>query len=198
MTRGAMVVTGGIGSGKSVLVEALGATGFDTVDADRIGHRLLASGTVINQAVRRRWPEVGMPDGEVDRKRLAHIVFGDPDELAALEAITHPAIRSELRSLLESEGDLLVIDLSVPRAIADDEDLARLPVVVVDAPVELRRRRLTERGLEEPDVSRRLAAQPSRGEWLRLADLVVPNHGGLDSLRAAAEAVRRWFAARQT
>ena len=197
MTRPALVVTGAIGAGKSALARALGETGPDTVDADRIGHQVLAAGSPVNREVVQRWPQVLSPAGEIDRRALGAIVFSSRRELEALEGMIHPAIRAALAAKLQSDGPALVIDLSVPKVLDSDPIMGNLPVVVVDAPADLRRRRLVARGLEESEITSRMGAQPSRGEWLQLADLVVPNHGDLASLRSVAPLVLTWFRARR-
>jgi dephospho-CoA kinase len=191
-----LLVTGGIGSGKSSLVAELRELGFETMDADRVGHRALEPGEPGHEAVAARWPAAVGGGGEIDRKALAAVVFSNLEELAELERITHPSIRAALVAALDEKGPPLVIDLSVPGLIDADSVLSSLPTVVVDAPVELRRRRLAARGLDQADIAGRIAAQPGRGEWLLLADVVVPNHGDLGALRAAGRLVFDWFLAR--
>ena len=168
------VLGGGIGSGKSEVRKLLRGHGFRTVDADLVGHAVVAGPGL--SAVAKRWPEV-VKEGEVDRKALAEIVFGDLGALAELEAITHPMIFGKIEADLESfEGAVLV---EVP-LIEGFEGWSRM---VVDAPDNKRFERCVDRGMEPGDVSRRMASQPTRSEWLASAELVVPNHGSIDELR---------------
>jgi dephospho-CoA kinase len=164
---------GGIGSGKSTVRTLLANRGIRTIDADAIGHAVLTADAL--DAVAERWPEVVL-EGQIDRQALAGIVFDDPDELSDLETITHPLIFGRIRSELEGFDDVAVIEMP----LLDAEP--GWPRIVVDALDEVRVERAVGRGMERSDVERRLASQPSRGEWLAAADLVVPNHGTLEEL----------------
>ncbi len=156
------VVTGGIGSGKSTISGLLAELGAVTVDADAIGHQVLEPGGIAAEAVARRWPSV-VRDGRVDRTTLADIVFADPDELHELESITHPAIAAETMRQVEKAGDsVLVVEISVPRDLLG---VGWLRTIVADLPLEVRRQRLVERGMDPADVDRRIANQPSRDAW---------------------------------
>ncbi|MGH8949214.1 MAG: dephospho-CoA kinase, partial [Acidimicrobiia bacterium] len=84
---GRWLITGGIGSGKSEVRRLLAERGIRTVDADAVGHAVLAGEGL--SPVADRWPDVVL-EGQIDRKALARIVFADAGELRALEAITHP------------------------------------------------------------------------------------------------------------
>lgn len=175
------VVTGGIGSGKSTVTRLAAASGFATIDADLVGHDVLAGPA--RDAVAGRWPEV-MSGVQVDRKVLGAIVFADRSQLKELEAMTHPLISEELRHRMASTTRG-VLELSVPIPLAGN-----LPTVVVDAPDETRRQRLRSRGLTEPAIEGRIANQPSRDEWLAMATVVIDNSGTPDELH---EAVTRWL-----
>lgn len=175
------VVTGGIGAGKSTVTRLAAASGLATLDADRVGHDVLAGPA--RDTVARRWPSV-MVKGQVDRKRLAGIVFADRAELADLEAIVHPLIADELRHRIASSS-LGVVELSVPLPLAGD-----LPTLVVDVPEQVRRTRLAERGMALEAIDARMASQPARSEWLALATVVVDNSGPPERLHRA---VRRWL-----
>lgn len=175
------VVTGGIGSGKSTVTRLAAASGLATIDADLVGHDVLAGPA--RGAVAARWPQT-VVDGQINRKILGSIVFADPPQLRELEAITHPLISDELRyrMVATTRG---VLELSVPIPLAGD-----LPTVVVDTPDDLRRKRLHERGLSDEAIDARMTNQPSRTEWLELATVVIDNSGTPDDLHRA---VARWL-----
>jgi dephospho-CoA kinase len=168
------LLSGGIGSGKSEVRRLLEAHGIRTVDADSVGHAVLQDEAL--PAVSERWPDV-MVDGVVDRSRLAGVVFARPDELAALEAITHPLIFGRIENELEGFEGIAVVEAPV---IDFGWAWARM---VVDANAETRLRRAVARGLDRDDVESRMASQPGRAEWLAAADLVIPNHGSLDEMK---------------
>jgi dephospho-CoA kinase len=170
---GRWLITGGIGSGKSEVRRLLAKRGIHTIDADAVGHAVLADEGF--SPVTERWPSVVL-EGEIDRKTLAQIVFADPGELRALEAITHPLIFGRIEADLEGFSGAAVVEMPI---VAPSMDW---PAIVVDADDEIRVRRAMQRGMDEADVRRRMASQPSRAEWLAAADLVVPNHGDIHEL----------------
>ena len=191
VTRG-VVLTGGIGSGKSEVGRALAARGAHVVNADDLAREVVAPGTPGLAAVFAEFgSEVAAPDGSLDRSALAVLVFGRPDRLAVLEEIVHPLVE-QLASMRLAAGvgsPLLVYEMPLPLRDGQEPPFPpavvadRRPfVVVVDAPDDTRRHRLRDRGLPEEQVSARMASQPSREEWLSLADHVIDNSGGLAAL----------------
>jgi len=167
------LLVGGIGSGKSAVRKLLADHGIRTIDADAVGHLVLGAEAL--PAVAERWPDVVL-EGQIDRKALAGIVFNDPDELIELELITHPFIFGRIRAELEGFDGVAVVEMPVLGAEPE------WPRMVVDATDEVRTERAVARGMERSDVERRMGSQPSRGEWLAAADVVIPNHGTLGEL----------------
>jgi dephospho-CoA kinase len=135
-------------------------------------------------------------DGVLDRAAIARRAFADPAELAALNAITHPAIVAEAGRRLAAvspDQDIVVVDVPLLDA-ASRQRYGLDAVVVVDAPVETAIRRLVEqRGFDEADARARIAAQMSSEERRRLADFVVENRGSLPDLDAAVDALWEWL-----
>jgi dephospho-CoA kinase len=169
------LLSGGIGSGKSEVGRLLALSGIRVVDADRMGHRVLEPAGKAFADVADRWPEV-VRDGVIDRGRLAGIVFADPGQLRELESLTHPHIFGTIQGELEGfEG---VAAVEVPLI---DTGIA-WPRMVVDAPDDVRLQRVLERGMNIEDATARIAAQPSRAQWLASAHLVIPNHGTREEL----------------
>ena len=168
------LLSGGIGSGKSEVRRILHDLGVHTIDADTVGHRVLEGPALA--PVAERWPEV-IEDGTIDRAALARIVFSDLAELRELETITHPLIFGRIEAELESIEEVAVVEAPLLEAFPD------WPRIIVDLPDELRFRRMAARGMDGDDMNRRMASQPSRGEWLAAADLVVPNGGSLGDLK---------------
>jgi dephospho-CoA kinase len=167
------LLTGGIGSGKSEVRRLLEKAGIRTIDADSVGHAVLREEAF--SAVSGRWPDV-VVDGAIDRSRLAGIVFADPRELAALEAITHPSIFGRIEVELKGFDGTAVVEMPLLNRVEG------WPVIVVDAPDDIRLERVLARGMAMEDAERRMRSQPSRGDWLARGDIVVPNHQSLDDL----------------
>jgi dephospho-CoA kinase len=114
------------------------------------------------------------------------LVFSDPAELEALEALTHPAIRSTItQRLVSSQTQVVVVEVPLLSDFLGDG----WQRIVVDTPDAIRRQRLLARGMTEADVDQRMAAQPSRVEWLEAADLVLENSGTAEDLAAAVAAM---------
>jgi dephospho-CoA kinase len=169
------LLSGGIGSGKSEVGRLFAASGIRVVDADRMGHRVLEPAGKAFAAVAERWPEV-LRDGVIDRGRLAGIVFADPGQLRELESLTHHHIFGTIHDDLEGFEGVAVVEVPVI------ETGLSWPRIVVDASDEIRFERVLERGMASEDARARMAAQPSRAQWLASADLVIPNHGTREEL----------------
>lgn len=185
MLRRFIVLSGGIGSGKSAVGAAMAARGAHIIEADRLGHEVLEPGGGAFDQVAERWPDV-IVDGRVDRRALGRIVFGNAAELRVLESFTHPAIRSRIGELVDtSTAEIIVVELPLERSFLGEEWIR----VVVDAPIETRIERLRERGMDDDEIEGRLAAQPSRDHWLDLADEVIDNGGTLEALDARVAAL---------
>ncbi|MEV4297270.1 dephospho-CoA kinase [Microbispora rosea] len=184
-------LTGGIGSGKSEVSRRLAARGAVVVDADKIAREVVEPGTPgLAEIVEAFGEDVLRPDGTLDRERLGAIVFADAEKLKILNGIVHPKVgeRSE-RLQREAPGDAVVV-YDVP--LLAENNLAPLydVVIVVDTPDEVRLERLLRfRGMPEADARARIAAQASREDRLRIADIVIRNEGSLDDLEAQIDKI---------
>lgn len=179
-----VLLTGGIGSGKSSVGALLAERGARVIDADRVGHLVLEEEA--RGRVAERWPEV-VREGRVDRSALADRVFRDPGELRELEAMTHPLIRRRIEEIVEEAPEAVVV-VEVP--LARDFMGPGWVRVVVDAPDAVRRARLRARGMPEEEIERRMSAQPDRESWLEWADHVVDNSGTRQDLQREVD--RLW------
>jgi len=130
----------------------------------------------------RRWPHV-VVDGEIDRARLASVVFSDSAELAALESITHPAIAARIATAVAAAGDQPVI---VELPLVHDFLGTGWVWVLVDTPADTRLERAVARGADPADVSARMSSQQSDTRWHDMADWIVPNTGTVEELETAA------------
>jgi dephospho-CoA kinase len=190
-------LTGGIGSGKSTVAELLRARGATVIDADLLAREVVAPGTPGFRAVVARFgPGVVDPDGGLDRRALAGIVFADPGALADLNAIVHPAVRARIDDRLRelrTTAEAGVVVLEIPLLVESGRSYGAAAVIVVDCPEDVALRRLVvERGMDEGDARRRMAAQLSRADRLAAADIVIDNSGSPAEL--AAEVDRVWIA----
>lgn len=189
----AVGLTGGIGSGKSTVADLLVERGAVLIDADRIAREVVEpTGPAYQPLVDRFGSCILSPDGRLDRKALAALVFSDPDQIAALNAITHPAIGAEMLERRQSqEGSDRVVLLDIPLLKPVHRELLALDlVVVIDCPVDVAIERLvTQRRFDLDDARARVAAQMGRDERKEGADLVIDNSDGREQLVSEVESL---------
>lgn len=186
-------LTGNIGAGKSAVARHFAEWGATVIDADVLARDAVAPGTPTLAAIVERWGAgVLDPAGGLDRAALRRIVFFDPAERAALDAIVHPAVasrRSDAVAAARARGDRLVvadIPLLFEAGLADTVDA----IVLVDAPPAVRRDRLLrDRGLDGADADAMMAAQWPSDRKRPRADWIIDNDGDWATLRARARTV---------
>ena len=174
-----LVITGGIGSGKSSVSGFLRHHGWAVLDSDAVGHEVLTEDDVV-RLVGKFWPHT-IHGGVVDRRALGMEVFATPDDLAKLESIVHPLIERRVTTWMQGVSGPAAIEVSVLHLV----DRSWGQVVVVDAPTDVRLERVQSRGLRREEAEQRLQAQADRSAWLEVADFVIPNHLDLTELEQA-------------
>ena len=187
-------VTGGMGAGKSTVAQLLSARGATVIDVAALGREIIEPGGIAVSSVLDRFGQgVSGTDGGIDRAALASIVFGDEEQLAALEEISHPAINELLDQTvdtIEKPDSIVVYDMAV--LVESQLGYAnRHPyevVVVVEAPISDRLDRLeTQRGVSRQDALARIESQASDDERRSVAQFVVANGGDLSALEGAVD-----------
>jgi dephospho-CoA kinase len=187
-------LTGGIGAGKSTFAALLAERGAQIIDADVLARDAVRPGEDAWKAVVEQFGDEILAAGsmEVDRKRLAAIVFNDAKQRVTLNAIVHPVILRRIADTLDTlraTDEIVVLDAALLVETGLDKDLDA--VVVVTAKEEARENRLVVgRGMSRADIRARIAAQAAEADLLERADVVVRNDGNLEQL--AAEADRVW------
>jgi dephospho-CoA kinase len=180
-------LTGSVGAGKSAVLAALDRLGVATISTDAIVHELLATDE-LREALVGRWGGEVASNGELDRSRVAAIVFRDSDELAWLESQLHPRVGgriAEWRAGLDPDVELAVVE--VPLLFESGMEDAFDAVLCVTAPLERRSERAVGRGLGE--LEGRDGRQLPESEKAARSDFVVANDGTLDELGAKLEAL---------
>lgn len=189
-----IALTGGIASGKSTIARRLAELGAVVVDADQIVRDVQSPGSEVLARIEDAFgADVISADGALDRAALGAKVFGDPEQLARLNAIVHPAVRAESQRRFEAAaaaepGGVVVYDvpLLVEARVDDPWDL----IVVAHAPAQERRRRLVElRGMAEQAAQERIDAQVSDERRLAIADEVVDTSGSLEQTMLQTDAL---------
>ena len=184
-----VALTGGIGAGKSQAAEYFASFGASVIDADHLARLVVERGTPGFDAVVESFGDEILTNGNIDRRRLADIVFSNPEARAKLEAIVHPAIR-ELFKLAVSElepDEILIyeIPLLVETGAQGNFDF----IISVEADDQIRRERLLSRGMHISEIERRIAAQATPDERRAIADAVIENNGSQDELLRECELI---------
>ncbi|RJQ72756.1 dephospho-CoA kinase [Pseudonocardiaceae bacterium YIM PH 21723] len=178
-------LTGGIGSGKSTVAARLSELGAVVIDADQIAREVVAPGTEgLSEVVATFGADVLRADGSMDRAAVAARVFGDAEALAKLNAIVHPRVGMRTAELMSAAPPDAVVVYDVPLLVEKDMAPAFHLAIVVDAPEEIRVRRLTTiRGMAEKDARARIAAQATVEQRRAVADAWLDNSGSTEGLQ---------------
>lgn len=183
-------VTGGIGSGKSTVSRILCNIGARIIDADIVSKKVVSKGEkALDEIVAYFGPDILDPNGELDRKKLAGVVFTDSEKLAQLNSITHKYIAQEILEQIEREKaeknyDTLVMDAALPFEYGFIDTVEEIWVITADK--ETRIRRVMERsGLTYEEALDRINSQMSEYEYARIADHVIENNTDIIDLEKA-------------
>ena len=183
-------LTGGIGSGKSTVAAMFESLGAHIIYADELAREAIAPGTSGFDAVVARFgSELVQEDGRIDRKLLAALVFGQPENMADLEAIIHPRVAAALSALREAIDPNKVVIYEIPLLVELDMANRFDKVVVVLAPAVDRIVRLKARGLDDEDILERMGQQASDEERRTVADFIIDNAGNREFLEKQVEQV---------
>jgi len=191
-------LTGGIGSGKSMVARMFAQLGAEVIDADQLARDVVEPGQPALEEIATAFGrDILMPDGRLNRGKLARIIFADPAARARLNAITHPRIRERMDAEIaarRSGSGVLVVD--IPLLYENDRTGTVETVIVVWVDPDTQLRRLYERdGLTVEEARQRIAAQMALDEKRARADLVIDNNGSREDTRRQVEAIYRGYAA---
>jgi dephospho-CoA kinase len=188
-------LTGAIGSGKSSVSALFARKGAIIIDGDGIAKQLQQKGSATLQKMVDEFGDILLDTGELDRAKVAQLVFGDADLLKRLNAIMHPAISAEILRQIEmnmATDNVVVLDMPL---LVENPREGMSGLVVVDVDPEVAISRLVQfRNMNEDDARRRMASQASREDRLKVADRVIDNSGNPDALDAQVDEVWDWFA----
>ena len=190
-------LTGGIGSGKTMVGEMFAQLGAEIIDADQLARDVVEPGQpALGEIVERFGPDVLQADGRLDRAKLGGIVFTDASARAALNAITHPRIRERMEAAVserKARSGVLILVIPLLYENARTALVERVIVVWVDPQTQFRR--LVERGgLTAEQVRQRIAAQMPLDQKRVLADHLIDNRGSPEDTRRQVETIYRAYA----
>jgi dephospho-CoA kinase len=184
-----IALTGSIGMGKSTVADMFAEAGIPVFDADAAVRRLQGPGGRLVPAIEARWPGTTR-DGAVDRDALSAAVLGKADELAALEAMVHPAVHHERTRFIVEHGGAPALLFDIPLLFETGGDQVFDHVIVVSAPAAVQRTRvLARRGMTAEKFDRILARQMADAEKRERADFVVDTGGSIEATRRQVDAI---------
>lgn len=185
-------VTGTFGSGKTTVARLFGSFGAKVIDADKIAHGIIQPGNKIPKSLIKAFGKsIVKKNKHIDRIALAKMVFGNKNLLKRLNKIMHPRIIRVIRKEIKTSGDRLII-LDAPllieaglRGLVD-----KLVVVKIERKVHIGRI-LKKRRLSKSEILKRIRAQISLQDKVRLADFIIDNSGAIEQTKKQARKIRR-------
>jgi dephospho-CoA kinase len=184
-----IALTGGIGSGKSLVANYFFSLGAEVIDADQLARQAIERGSDGFDQVVATFGDGILKDGDIDRRALGEIVFSDPEKRKALEAIVHPIVQQGLAEARKnlSEDEILIYEIPL---LVETKAMEKFDAIItVEAPLEERINRLTKRGLMRSEIERRIANQVSPEERKAVASFVIENDGDEEQLLRKVEAI---------
>ncbi|MDZ7263421.1 MAG: dephospho-CoA kinase [candidate division KSB1 bacterium] len=191
-------ITGGIGCGKSAVCRLLEQHGIPIIHADLVARELMESDPAIRAQIKQAFgDDVYLPDGRLDRKRLADIIFADEQARQRVNHIVHPQVveyqKTELEKLAQS-GKYRIAGVEAALIFEAGAETQFDVIVVVAASVPTVIRRLMKRdGLPQAEIMKRIAAQMPLSEKIKRADIVIYNDGSLDELNHKVKRLFMWL-----
>ncbi len=188
MFKNAVVLTGGIATGKSTVANLFMLHGFLTIDADKIAHKLL---DIHSDTIASLFGDEYVENGKVLRKELGNLIFNNSDEKKKLENFIHPLIKEEIQkeaSLFESKNKPYLIDIPL---FFENKNYDIGKSIVVYTPKEIQIERLQKRDkCDEATALSRINNQMDIEEKKRLAMYVIDNSKDLKFLTSEVERIK--------
>jgi len=185
-------LTGSIGTGKSTVSEIFKQLGAYVIDADKVVHNLLKKDEIKRKLAYLLGKEIFNENGEIDRKKVASIIFKNPEKKKEIEKIIHPEVRKEIKNFIneiEKKDKNAVIIAEIPLLIEGGLYKDYDKIIVVYAPENLQIERLVKKGFTKDDALSRIKSQMPIKEKLKYADIIIENTGSLEELKNKVEKI---------
>jgi dephospho-CoA kinase len=190
-------LTGGIGSGKSMVAQMFATLGAEVIDADQLAREVVEPGQpALKEIAATFGRDVLLPDGRLDRPKLARTIFADPAERAKLDAITHPRIRARIDEEIKARRSgpgVLIADIPLLYENERTKTVEKVIVVWVDPQTQLRRIRHRD-GLSADAARQRIGAQMHLDAKRARADHVIDNSRSREDTRRQVQAIYQLYA----
>jgi len=184
-----VALTGGIGSGKSLVGEILEELGALVIDSDQLAREVIERGSPGYEEVITAFGDSILSEGQIDRAKLAAVVFKEVDLRKKLESIIHPLVREAAEKLAKNLPSGAILVNQIPLLVESDGAKRFDYVVTVSADEDIRRERLRLRGLKDYEITERMAAQVADLDREKIANYILRNDGSIDELTRAVEAL---------
>jgi dephospho-CoA kinase len=182
-----VALTGGIGSGKSLVGEILEELGALVIDSDQLAREVIERGSPGYEEVITAFGDSILSEGQIDRAKLAAVVFKEKDLRKKLESIIHPLVREAAEKLAKNLPSGAILVNQIPLLVESDGAKRFDYVVTVSADEDIRRERLRLRGLKDYEITERMAAQVADLDREKIANYILRNDGSIDELTRAVE-----------
>jgi dephospho-CoA kinase len=184
-----IALTGGIGSGKSLVANYFFTLGAQVIDADRLARAAIERGSAGFDEVVVAFGDGILKDGDIDRRKLGEIIFGDAEKRKILENIIHPKVQATLAEARKVLADDEILIYEIPLLVETNAAAKFDQVITVEAPLDERIERLKARGLYPTEIEKRIANQASPDERRAIANIVIENDGSQEELLRKVEAI---------
>jgi len=184
-----VALTGGIGSGKTMVGEIFAELGALVVDSDQLAREVVERGSKGFDLIVTEFGDEILKNGDLDRAALASLIFKDPKKRTRLEEITHPLIRQSFAKIVSSAGSDSIIINQIPLLVESKHDYKFDHVITISAPEKIRTERLIKRGLALTQIEQRMKAQATDTQREVISDTVLVNDKSEQELLAQVEKV---------
>jgi dephospho-CoA kinase len=184
-----VALTGGIGSGKTMVGEIFAELGALVVDSDQLAREVVERGSKGFDLIITEFGDDILKNGDLDRAALASLIFKDPKKRAKLEEITHPLIRQSFAKIVSSAGSDSIIINQIPLLVESKHDYKFDHVITISAPENIRTERLLKRGLTLSQIDQRIKAQATDTQREGISDTVIVNDKSEQELITQVEKV---------
>jgi dephospho-CoA kinase len=184
-----VALTGGIGSGKTMVGEIFAELGALVVDSDQLAREVVERGSKGFDLIVTEFGDEILKNGDLDRAALASLIFKDPKKRAKLEEITHPLIRQSFAKVVSSAGNDSIIINQIPLLVESKHDYKFDHIITISVPNEIRTERLLKRGLTLTQIYQRMKAQATDAQREVISDTVIVNDKSEQELITQVEKV---------
>jgi dephospho-CoA kinase len=184
-----VALTGGIGSGKTMVGEIFAELGALVVDSDQLAREVVERGSKGFDLIVIEFGDEILKNGDLDRAALASLIFKDPKKRAKLEEITHPLIRQSFAKIVSSADSNSIIINQIPLLVESKHDYKFDHVITISAPEKIRTERLLKRGLALTQIDQRMKAQATDAQREVISDTVIINDKSEQELIAQVEKI---------